>query len=432
MTPDEQVHTQETPQPTWWSNSQRAFLLPNQRNQYIHVSAEMFKKHLRGWGFAGRAAPDENLAPADRVMLNVQTIRDVDYSGPLAGYDAGITTCNGHRALVTRPPRRILANEGAHPMICQVLEEMFCLGELDQRDHFYGWLKLAEKSVRQSSPMPGQAIVLAGPRNAGKNFLQDIITTILGGRVARPYQWIIGRTNFNADLFEAEHLMIADEVPFQDLASRRVFGSKIKDIAVNSIQTCHGKFANAVHLMPCWRLTISLNDEDENLMMLPPLDTSLKDKIMLFKVQRANMPMPCNSPEERKAFWEGIVKELPGFVHFLQNWEIPEEIKDSRFGIAAFHHPDLVKVVEDNAPEKRLLELMEATVLVGGDFEGTLSELEARLRGDTIFGRQIDKLLYFNNALQTYLRRLKKARPDIISRRKSNSRALWEIRQCRE
>ena len=64
-------------------------------------------------------------------------------------------------------------------------------------------------------------------------------------------------------------------------------------------------------------------------------------------------------------------------------------------------------------------------MLIGGDFEGTLSELEARLRGDTIFGRQIDKLLHFNNALQTYLRRLRKARPDRISRRKSDGRALW-------
>ena len=62
-------------------------------------------------------------------------------------------------------------------------------------------------------------------------------------------------------------------------------------------------------------------------------------------------------------------------------------------------------------------------MLVGGDFEGTLSELGARLRGDTIFGLQIDKLLYFNNALQTYLRRLKKARPDIIAYRKSDGRA---------
>ncbi|SVE34126.1 uncharacterized protein METZ01_LOCUS486980 [marine metagenome] len=73
--------------------------------------------------------------------------------------------------------------------------------------------------------------------------------------------------------------------------------------------------------------------------------------------------------------------------------------------------------------------MVVATVLIGGDFEGTLSELEARLRGDTIFGRQIDKLLSFNNALQTYLRRLKKARPDRIFHRKSDGRAFWMVKQ---
>ena len=90
--------------------------------------------------------------------------------------------------------------------------------------------------------------------------------------------------------------MIADEVPFQDIKSRRVFGSKIKDVTVNYIHTCHGKYANAVPLKPCWRLTISVNDEEENLAMLPPLDASIKDKIMLFKVAPATMPMPCDKP----------------------------------------------------------------------------------------------------------------------------------------
>jgi hypothetical protein len=429
MTPERQAETQRTPNPTWWSNSARNFVLQNDRGQYINVSPDMFRKHLRRWGFSTRAAPDELIAPADDVMLDVQTIRDVDYSGPLAGYNAGIAACNGHRALVTKPPRRILAEPGAHPMIDQILEQMLCLEDADQRAYFYGWLKMAEKSVRLSTPMPGQAVVFAGPRNAGKNFVQDLITAMLGGRVARPYRWIIGRTDFNSDLFEAEHLMIADEVPFQDLASRRVFGSKIKDISVNSVQTCHGKFVNAIHLMPCWRLTISLNNEDENLLMLPPLDASLKDKMMLFKVQQATMPMPCNSPLERASFWDAILKELPGFIDFLQNWEIPEELTDSRFGICAYHHPDIVKVVEDMSPERRLLELIEATVLIGGDFEGTLSELEARLLSDTIFGRQVGKLLSFPNALQTYMRRLRKARPDRIDHRKSNGRALWAVNQ---
>ena len=80
--------------------------------------------------------------------------------------------------------------------------------------------------------------------------------------------------------------------------------------------------------------------------------------------------MPCNSPVERASFWDAILKELPGFIHFLQNWEIPEELTDSRFGICAYHHPDIVKVVEEMSPERRLLELIEATVLIGGEFRG--------------------------------------------------------------
>ena len=92
---EEQLNTQETSHPTWWSNSQRAFLIPNRRGNYIHVSSESYKRHLKGWGFRGRAHPNEDLSPADQVMNNVQEIRDVDYRGPLAGYDAGLVLCNG-------------------------------------------------------------------------------------------------------------------------------------------------------------------------------------------------------------------------------------------------------------------------------------------------------------------------------------------------
>jgi hypothetical protein len=68
-------------------------------------------------------------------------------------------------------------------------------------------------------------------------------------------------------------------------------------------------------------------------------------------------------------------------------------------------------------------------ILAFGVDRGTLSELEARLLSDTIFGRQVGKLLCFPNALQTYMRRLRKARPDRIDHRKSNGRALWVVNQ---
>ena len=64
-------------------------------------------------------------------MSRVQTIRDVDYSGPLAGYDAGLVLCNGHRALATKSSDRVEAKEGEWPMISSILEQMFKLEDVD-------------------------------------------------------------------------------------------------------------------------------------------------------------------------------------------------------------------------------------------------------------------------------------------------------------
>ena len=85
MTEEEQITTQETAEPCWYSNSAKAFFILNSRKHFIQTTPDMFKKHLRFWGFSNRAAPDEDISQADQIMLKIQTNRDVDYSGELAG-----------------------------------------------------------------------------------------------------------------------------------------------------------------------------------------------------------------------------------------------------------------------------------------------------------------------------------------------------------
>ena len=136
MTEEEQITTQETADPCWYSNSAKAFFIPNSRKHFIQITTDMFKKHLRLWGYSHRAAPDENISQADQIMLKIQTNRDVDYSGELAGYDAGIVECNGYRALVTKPPTRIEAQKGEFPIIYKIIEDMFWVKSFDQRAHF--------------------------------------------------------------------------------------------------------------------------------------------------------------------------------------------------------------------------------------------------------------------------------------------------------
>ena len=414
--------------PIWFYPPSEKYYVQDEFGEYVPYTKTTLKLILKSWGIRSRAHDDELLSPIDALIADVSYAKSVSYAGRLAGIKTGCYIMNGKRVLVTSDPVIIEAKAGAWPMIESISNQLFNGGKIDQRPYIYGWLKMGRKAVLEAFPMPGQALVLAGPRNAGKNLFQDIITEMLGGRAEKPYRYMVGKSEFNGDLFGAEHLCIADEVPFYDMPSRRVFGSKIKDICVNSLQSCHGKHKEALTLYPIWRLSISVNDEAENLVMLPPLEDSIEDKIMLLKVEQAVMPMKSDSPRCRVEFWDGIRAEIPSFAKFIEEYVIPEELQESRFGIKAFQHPDLVEILKEMTHETRLMALMEIIVIPeNGSWKGTLEELETALLEDSTFKRQIEKLLYYPTALLTYLRRLQKSMPEKVRAYKSNNKRGWEL-----
>jgi hypothetical protein len=313
-------------------------------------------------------------------------------------------------------------------MILHILQGL--LGDGRQLDYFYSWLKIAWETLLAGLHMPGQAMAIAGPINSGKSLLQSLITEILGGRNGKPYQYMAGETPFNADLIRAEHLIIEDEQASPDLRTRRKLGSHIKNITVNGDQRCHQKGRTPVMLRPFWRLSISLNDQPEDLLVLPPIDRSLGDKIMLFRAKAVAMPMPTSPAPERKVFYDALVAELPAFLHWLGEWSIPEDIKCDRYGVKAYHHPDLLKEIDANAPEARLLQLIDDYVLIGRDvWEGTARGLEAILTAaDSRCNHQARQLFTQVNTCGTYLGRLADKHPDrVIKARKSEERR-WIIK----
>jgi hypothetical protein len=414
--------------PIWFYPPSEKYYVQNELMEYVPYTKTTLKLILKSWGLRGRVHDDELQSPIDALIADVSYGKSVSYAGRLAGIKVGCYQMNGKRVLVTSDPVILEAKEGQFPMIESIVSQLFNGGKTDQRPYVYGWLKMGRKAVLEAFPMPGQALVLAGPRNAGKNLFQDIITEALGGRAEKPYRYMVGKSEFNGDLFGAEHLCIADEVPFYDMPSRRVFGSKIKDMCVNSLQSCHGKHKEALTLYPIWRLSISVNDEAENLVMLPPLEESIEDKIMLLKVDQAIMPMKSDSPRSRVDFWDAVRAEIPSFLHFIENYVVPDELQESRFGIKAFQHPDLVEILKEMTHETRLMALMEIIVIPdNGSWKGTLEELETALLEDSTYKRQIEKLLYYPTALMTYLRRLHKSAPERVKRLKQNGKNLWEL-----
>lgn len=330
----------------YYESTKRVYLTRNSAGRFVPQTAGQMKLRLRSVGISSKNLTPDSISPADEVMLEIQDKRDVRFAGPLAGYDAGFYEQDGVRFLVTDSPKFINPAEGDWSTIKNLLLGLVGSdlrhGET-QFNVLIGWLKVAYTSLVAGKQQPGQALALAGPVQCGKSLLQVLITVILGGRCEKPWRYMAGRTDFNSELFGAEHLMIEDDQSQTDPGSRRQLAANIKAIAVNAIHSYHGKNRDAFSLRPRWRLTISLNDNAESLGVLPPITEDVADKLILLKCRRPPNGFPTETLAQREAFLGKLISELPAFIHFLTQWEIPGALTSKRFGVTHFHHPELLQ-----------------------------------------------------------------------------------------
>jgi hypothetical protein len=404
----------------------KGYWILDRAGNWLEVTEGSLRRHLKASGLATETKRGELITEVEAALNDYQLESSVAFAGSLAGYSKGVIEESGKRILVTTSARLVEPSNGDFPLLTKVMENLFCDPAADQRPYVLGWLKIAIESLRAGMRRPGQAVAMAGPRDSGKSLWQNLMTEMLGGRAAKPYRYMSGQTTFNADLFGAEHLMVEDECGSTDLRTRREFGARIKDFTVNEVQSCHAKNREALSLRPFWRLSISLNDEPENLMILPPIDESLTDKIMLLRTHRAEMPMPTDTNERRAAFRAALTAELPAFVGYLLRWQIPDDLRSQRFGITTFQHPHLLDAIDDLSPELRLLTLIDAIIFkdagaAAGPIVLTAEALESRLL-DSQMGYEARRLFSWNNACGTYLGRLAKKHS---ARIQVHSRGEW-------
>ncbi len=431
----------------YYDGGRKSFWIKNTRGGWTSVTEGSMKRQLQMRGYSNKRQEGNLLSLADDKLAKIQIENDVAYAGPLAGYSSGPREIGEHRILVTTSPNIIVPVPGDWPVIRQFLHNLLGTDEHDQLAYLYGWLKCGFISLRNGIPKHGQAMTIAGEKGCGKSLLQRIFTVILGGRAAKPYRYMTGGTDFNADLFGCEHLMIEDESASTDMRARRALANKIKNFTVNTVQSCHAKGCDALSLEPFWRLSITLNDSPEDLLVLPPIDDTISDKIIMLKARRAPMPMPTATPDQQQKFWNTLVAELPAFLAFLLEWEIRPKLRCERFGVRAFQHPELLEALSELASESKLLRLIDEVIFgpdgppcePNGDvgcsrgpspkrtsWVGTAEALERLLlRSD--FVQEAKKLLYWSNATGTFLGHLARDRPDRVLQRRTGSSRKWEI-----
>jgi hypothetical protein len=396
----------------WWTR--------NAWGDYAQINGERVRTLFTESGVSP-TKDQTSASDVDRELLRRTRDTRIRYAGSVAGHRAGLYG----NILVTESVAPLPAVPGDSARIQTYLHNL-----LDQNDDQYWrlifWLALRRRAVLTNTWRASQALALVGPAACGKSFVQAaVITRLLGGRIAKPYRYMSGATEFNGDLFASEHLCISDEAPGRDIHSRRSLGSHIKSMLFDIDQSCHPKNRQAVTLRPIWAMSISLNDEPENLQVLPPLDPSLMDKLIILRCVRHQLPWPG---PEIEVLREIIDTELSAFAHYLDGLAVPEHLVEPRCGLKSYQHPAILEELMQLSPEHQLIGLID-TVIFENEFltwRGTAADLETILR-DSKYAREADRLFRFNTACGVYLARLHEQDPHRIRKTKTNGKVRWEI-----
>ncbi len=419
------------PEDTFYDINKKEYLLPDTNGGWLSLTEQSFKRQLRGQGFRAKADSSEMVSPIDQILNWLQLHASVSYAGALSGYKAGRYAMQGKSILVTSSPVLVEPREGEWASIRNLIDSLLVDVEFDQCSIFFSWLHTAIYSIYEQKPRTGQVLVLAGPKDCGKSLLQTVMTMIMGGRSAHPFQFASGETPFNSELFNAEHLIVEDESPTVDLRARRRFGAFIKQVAANQVQRLHAKNREALSLEPHWRMSVSVNIDYSSLMVLPPLDDSLLDKLIMLRCNSPSTPFNDGTEGERAIYMKRLQSELPAFAFFLLNWPIPKECTGTRYGVRSFIHPAIGASLSALSESEQLMHLVDLAAITshGKTWIGPSDDLERILLECPATRVKAERLFTFSHACGVFLADLELTHPHRVrkSPRTGNKRRLWEI-----
>ena len=415
----------ESPKNRYWEQAERGFLELSEGNAL---------RLLQRWGFDASRPKAGGNSPADEKLLDIQRERRVTFVGSLPGYRPGFQTVNRQPVLITDGPQLLEPHRGDWPTIQEFAESLFCDGEHNQFDRVMLWLKESVEDLRDKRLSSHLALILIGAAGCGKTQFKDqIIRPLLGGREAQPFSFLQGKTDFNADLFEAELLVVDDESSASDWRSREGMKARIKILTATGQHRHHPKFGKAMVVPTYWRLVMALNNDGNNLLVLPHLESSVLDKLLMFRCQRASIFAGVHTSDQRGELNARIAGELPAFLHWLlHEFTAATDVPQGRFGVAHWQHPEPVEQLYDLSAEAEYDGVLCTTLFRPPNpavpWEGTQADLKRELYDDTAAARQLSDVIGRGiNSCRALLNNLSAKYPRRYLKRHTKKGVVWSI-----
>lgn len=315
----------------------------------------------------------EVLSEANKALHQVQTVKRVESAVPYVYNKNVIVNFEGKRYFNTSRITPLAPNDKSKkwgedfPFIAEWAEGMFGKEQLPWEQ---SWLAYAYQSFLNGTPKKGHCHIMVGPSNCGKTMWNTkLLATIFGGHI-KCSEYLVGKTEFNDHLFENGLWTVDDEAGASG-ESHVKFSSKIKEFVANDTFVVNAKFKKSGRVSWCGRLSITCNNDPMSMRMLPDLDMSTRDKLMVFNCEKFS------------GFYEGwldvMLKELPYFCAWLRDYKIPDDHKDFRFGVKAYLSPVIEALSHADGRYSHIVELLEifrdSQLEKGEEWVGTCSEL---------------------------------------------------------
>lgn len=335
--------------------------------EYIPRNKEDSIMHLKRLGISGKTEAKQNLSDAERTLCMVQDTKKVAMAAPLLFVKDEIVVMDGENVLNIgrREALEEATGEGAadpanFPWLWEWVNKAWDSAEqngIPQRDYFLAWLKRFWESARECKLLQGQMLIVAGGAGQGKTFMsRHIVGGALGGSVDAA-AFLQGRTAFNKQAAETPVWRIDDAISNATRADANRFNETLKAHIANPIASYHPKFRDSVELPWKGRIVLTCNTDPDSLSIIPSLDNTVADKIMLMKF--SSWIPSFKASHEQEAM---VQAELPYFLAWLKAWNPPAKVIDRgnpRYGVVSFHHPELLETSQEASSTQSFLEVLE-------------------------------------------------------------------------
>lgn len=399
----------------WKKNFKGHWVGMNREDMVLHLKVERSLSATR--------KPTETASEAEQVLHAIQNSNRVDATAPFLHTQDRFVKWNGetylniNRRFACDPAAPEAADPNRFPWLYDFFSNFLDKHALDKVHpmHFMlSEIKRGYQSFLDGTPTSGHINVLVGPSDRGKSLLTTFVLREIFGSASDAGAFLVEGKGFNKELGESAVWFIDDNKSTSSMTQHKNFSESIKKHAATPEVQYHPKFKDARPIPWYGRIWVSCNEDPDSITIVPDLDITIRDKINLFRV---NAEWKAEFlPNFEMA--ELIREELPYFLSWLLQYEPPEGVltpSKPRYGIAAYHHPDLVEIARESSSQFRMSEILDiwrgeqagSSKIEhdekGSYWEGTSTELLRELSVDELaplvrsytvitFGRQLSAL----------------------------------------